>query len=78
MCLNLTANTGFHHNPNFEQSKVSKYLSKLCFIWSVYNFDSLFIAYALGVLSKKNPVYLKTLSKREGGRSTPFQKIKNK
>ena len=27
---------------------------------------------------KKNPVYLKTLSKREGGRSTTFQKIKKK
>ena len=27
---------------------------------------------------KKKPVYLKTLSKQEGGRSTPFQKIEKK
>ena len=27
---------------------------------------------------QKNPVYLKTLSKREGGRSTQFQKNKKK
>jgi len=31
-----------------------------------------------GTLKNKQTVYLKTLSKREGGRSTPFQKIEKK
>ena len=41
-------------------------------------FKMRYCAIPKGYSKKTTTVYLKTLSKREGGRSTPFQKIKKK